>query len=495
MTAQAAAAAGKASTAYEAVIGLEVHAQLLTRSKMFCGCSAAYIDMPPNANTCPVCLGLPGVLPVINRQAVELTVRTALALNCEIPAHTKFDRKNYFYPDLPKGYQISQYDMPMSRNGWLDIEVGGEPVRCGITRVHLEEDTGTMHHAGDVLQSATSSLVDLNRAGMPLMEIVGEPDLRSADAAREYLMRLRQILMYIGVNDGNLERGSFRCDANVSLRERGSSQLGTKVEIKNMNSFRAVHRALEYEIERQARVLAEGGTLAQETRGWVEARAATVSQRSKEYAHDYRYFPEPDLPPLELAAEYVDRVRATLPELPAARSRRLSEQYGVTPYDAGVITQSRDDADSFEELVASGVPAKLATSWLTGDVAALAAAHRTPLHTSGLGVAGLAALLRLLDSEAINAPTAKELLVELYTAGGDPEKLVEDRGLRQLSDEASLAAVVDEVVTSNAAAAADFRAGKDAALGRLVGQVMKATGGKAQPQLVNRLLRERLRPG
>ena len=480
-----------AVSAYEAVIGLEVHAQLLTRSKMFCACSAEYIGKPANSNTCPVCLGLPGVLPVINRQAVEYTVLTALALNCEIPEFTKFDRKNYFYPDLPKGYQISQYDMPLSRNGWLEFEVEGAPVRCGITRVHLEEDTGTLHHAGDVLQSARSSLVDLNRAGVPLMEIVGEPDLRSAEAAREYLVRLRQILMYIGVNDGNLEQGSFRCDANVSLRVRGSDALGTKVEIKNMNSFRAVHRALQYEIERQAAVLAGGGTLVQETRGWVEARGATVSQRSKEYAHDYRYFPEPDLPPLALDSAYTERVRRTMPELPAARAQRLQEKFGLSAYDAAVLTAAREDADAYEAL-ASQVPAKLAANWLMGDVAALANERRVALHRSGLGVDGLAALLRLLDAGTINGPTAKALLEELYESGGDPAAVVQERGLGQLDDEAALLAIVDEVIAANAAAAADFRAGKEAALGRLVGQVMKATGGKAQPQLVNRLLRERL---
>lgn len=492
MSAQTAAREQTVAARYEAVIGLEVHAQLLTRSKMFCGCSAAYVDKAPNSNTCPVCLGLPGVLPVINRQAVAYTVKTALALNCEIPSFTKFDRKNYFYPDLPKGYQISQYDMPLSRNGWLEFELDGRGERCGITRVHLEEDTGTMHHAGDVLQSATSSVVDLNRAGVPLMEIVGEPELRSADAAREYLVRVRQILMYIGVNDGNLERGSFRCDANISLRSLGAEALGTKVEIKNMNSFRAVHRALEYEIQRQAALLDAGAPIAQETRGWVEARGATVGQRSKEYAHDYRYFPEPDLPPLQLDDAFVDSVRSTLPELPSARARRLGEQHGLNPYDAAVLTASREDADSYEALVASGIAAKLAANWMMGDVAALANEQRLPLHESGLGVQGLSTLLHLLAGGVINGPTAKELLVELYATGGDPRALVDQRGLAQVSDESALGEVVDRAIAENQAAASDFRAGKEAALGRLVGQVMKATGGKAQPQLVNRLLRERL---
>jgi aspartyl-tRNA(Asn)/glutamyl-tRNA(Gln) amidotransferase subunit B len=489
---EAATLSGTATGRYEVVIGLEVHAQLLTRSKMFCTCPADYINAAPNANTCPVCLGMPGVLPTMNEQAVEFTVRTALALHCDIPPFTKFDRKNYFYPDLPKGYQISQYDLPLSINGVLEFPVGGETVRCGITRVHLEEDTGTMHHAGDVLQSATSSLIDLNRCGVPLMEIVGEPDLRTPEAAREYLVRLRQILMYIGVNDGNLEKGSFRCDANISLRSPGATELGVKVEVKNMNSFRAVQHALESEIERQTGVLDAGGTLVQETRGWVEAQGRTISQRSKEQAHDYRYFPEPDLPPLRLGTEYVARVREGLPELPAARAHRFQQQYGLTPYDAAVLTDTREDADTFEALVAAGVPAKLAANWQTGDVAALANEHHMPLQQSSLGVDGLAGLLRLVEGGTINGPTAKELLAELYVSGGNPEELVNERGLAQVSDTAALTALVDAAIAANPAAATDFRAGKQQALGQLMRAVKDATGGKADMPLVNRLLRDRL---
>jgi aspartyl-tRNA(Asn)/glutamyl-tRNA(Gln) amidotransferase subunit B len=479
-------------TDYEVVIGLEVHAQLLTRSKMFCACPADYLSAEPNANTCPVCIGLPGVLPTINAQAVDFTVRTALALQCDIPDFTKFDRKNYFYPDLPKGYQISQYDLPLSRDGHLEFPVDGETVRCGVTRVHLEEDTGTMHHAGDVLQSATSSLIDLNRSGVPLMEIVGEPDLRTPEAAREYLVRLRQILMYIGVNDGNLEQGSFRCDANVSLRPRGAAELGVKVEVKNMNSFRAVQRALEFEIERQTGVLEAGGTLQQETRGWVEAQGRTISQRSKEQAHDYRYFPEPDLPPLRLDAAFVERVRGTLPELPEARARRFQSHYGLTAYDAAVLTDTRESADAYEALVGAGVSAKLAANWQSGDVAALANQHRVALWESGLGVDGLARLLRLVEGGTLNGPTAKELLAELYVSGGDPDALVRERGLAQVSDAAELTALVDAAIAANPAAAADFRAGKQQALGQLMRSVKDATGGKADMPLVNRLLRDRL---
>jgi aspartyl-tRNA(Asn)/glutamyl-tRNA(Gln) amidotransferase subunit B len=490
MTVQASSDA--VGTRYEAVIGLEVHAQLVTRSKMFCSCSANYTAAPPNANTCPVCLGMPGVLPVMNRLAVEMTVRTALALNCEIPPFTKFDRKNYFYPDLPKGYQISQYDLPLSQHGRLEFVLNGERTACGITRVHLEEDTGTMHHAGDVLQEATSSLVDLNRSGVPLMEIVGEPDLRSADAAREYLIRLRQILMYIGVNDGNMEKGSLRCDANVSVRPRGAEGLGTKVEVKNMNSFRAVHRAIAYELERQVAVLEGGGRLVQETRGWVETRGTTVSQRSKEMAHDYRYFPEPDLPPLQLDRELVERIRAGIPELPEPRAARFGERYGLSAYDAAVLTTTRGDADTYEALVAAGVSAKVAANWLMGDVAALANEHRIALADSGLGVVGLASLLKLVEGGGINGSTAKELLAELYVGGGDPVALVAERGLGQVGDADELGAIVGQVIDDNPKACEDFRGGREAALQSLVGQVMKATRGRADARLVTTLLRERL---
>ena len=476
---------------YEPVIGLEVHAQLLTESKMFCACSARYGEAAPNANTCPVCLGLPGVLPVMNRVAVEWTIRTALALNCEIPEFTKFDRKNYFYPDLPKGYQISQYDLPLSQNGHLDFTLGDETVRAGITRVHLEEDTGTMHHAGDVLQSATSSLIDLNRCGVPLMEIVGEPDLRTPEQAREYLQRLRQLLVYLGVNDGNLEKGSFRCDANISLRRRGEGDYGTRAEIKNMNSFRAVQKALEYEILRQAALLDAGGTVVQETRGWVEARGATVSQRSKEHAHDYRYFPEPDLPPLEVSREMVERIRAEIPELPQAKAERFAREYGISAYDAAVITASREVADTYEALAARINP-KLAATWLTGDVARLANETGVDLGASGLGTDGLVSLLGLLDSGTITGATAKALLEELYSGGGDPAALVEERGLRLVNDAGELATHVDAVIEANPKVVADFRGGKEQALQALVGQVMKATRGRADARLVTAMLRERL---
>ena len=476
---------------YEVVIGLEVHAQLLTKSKMFCACGTDYEQLGPNTNNCPVCLGLPGSLPVANQTAIEYTIRTALALNCEIPPFSKFDRKNYFYPDLPKGYQISQFDLPLSVNGYLEVGSGDDVLRAGITRVHLEEDTGTMLHAGGVLQSASSSLVDLNRAGVPLMEIVGEPDLRTPEQAREYLHKLRQILVYLGVNDGNLESGSFRCDANISLRPPGASELGVKVEVKNMNSFRAVQKALEFEIERQTVMLQGGEKIDQETRGWVEGQMATVSQRGKESAHDYRYFPEPDLPPLEISREMVEEIRSRLPELPEAKQKRFVAQYGLSDYDASVVTQSGDVADAFEE-IAKEVTPKVAANWLMGDVARIGNDTGTELRHSGLGIAGLISLLLLVEKSSINNATAKSLLDELYVKGGDPAAIVAERGLAQVSDVGELGKLVDEVIAAHANVVADYLGGKQQALQSLVGQIMKATKGRANAQAVSQLLRERL---
>ena len=486
-------------TEIEAVIGLEVHAQLLTQSKMFCSCSAAYLAGEPNSHTCPVCLGLPGALPVANRQAIDMTVRTALALDCEIPGKSKFDRKNYFYPDLPKGYQISQFDMPLSQLGHLDIEVEGSPRRVGITRVHLEEDTGKLIHSGDI-HTSTTSLVNLNRCGVPLMEIVSEPDMRTAAEAREYMQRLRQLLVWIGVNDGNMEEGSLRCDANVSVRPLGQTELGVKVEVKNMNSFRAVFMALEYEIERQRFALANGETIVQETRGWNEARGVTVGQRSKEFAHDYRYFPEPDLPPLVIPAAKVEELRRALPELPAARASRFTTQLGLSAYDAGQLTASRELAAYFEEVVAGVGPAsaKEAANWVLGEVNRVA---KDGAGLAGLSIrpAGLAALVaRKLDGTLSNNQ-AKELFAEL-SGGGQPvdgaaaiDALVESRGLRQVSDSSELEAWVDAAIAAQPQAAEDFRAGNDRAVGRLVGAVMQASGGKASGPAVSELLRQKLR--
>ncbi len=479
------------ATRYEVVVGLEVHAQVLTQSKMFCGCSTDYLTSPPNANTCPVCLGLPGSLPVINRRAVEATIRTALALNCEIPEFSKFDRKNYFYPDLPKGYQISQYDLPFSRHGHLDFDVKGETRRCGITRVHLEEDTGKLLHAG-AIEEAQSSLVDFNRAGVPLMEIVSEPDLRSADEAREYVMRLRAILQYIGVNNGDMESGQLRVDANVSLRPVGQVEFGTKVEIKNMNSFRAIHRAIEYEIGRQTEVLESGGRLVQETRGWNDARGLTVSQRTKEFAEDYRYFPEPDLPPLEVGREWVAKIRSGLPELPAARRERFITAYGLTPYDASLLISSKPMAEYFEETVRLGTPAKAAANWILGDFSRLLNADHKEIEESSVKPTHLQQLIQLIDSGVISGKMAKQVFEAMYRAADPGPSLEAAKGSSQITDEGELEVLVDRVIAENPKSAADFKAGKQQALMFLVGQAMKVTKGRANPERLNALLREKI---
>lgn len=480
---------------WEAVIGLEVHAQLLTQSKMFCTCRADYLGLPPNSNTCPTCLGLPGALPVMNAEGIRLTIRTALALNCEIPEFTKFDRKNYFYPDLPKGYQISQYDLPLSRNGWLEFGVEGRSVRAGITRVHLEEDSGTLHHAGEI-QTSAFSLVDLNRAGVPLMEIVGEPDLRTPSEARAYLHTLRQLLIYIGVNDGNMEEGSLRCDANISLRPTGSPSLGVKVEVKNMNSFRGVQRALEYELERQAELLDRGDSVAQETRGWSELEQRTVSQRSKEEAQEYRYFPEPDLPPLVITRAEVEEVRAGLPELPAARRARFQNQYGLAEDQAQLLTTRPGDSRYFEELVGDGVEPLLAANWQLGDLQGLCNAANLTVEECQVSPSALAELLKLVQSGEATAKVAKEVLARAFETGASPAEMVRSQGLGQVSDQEEIAAMVERVLEQNQKAAADYQGGKDQAFGALVGAVMAMSKGRANPAIVNQLLHERLpRPG
>ena len=494
-------------TQIEAVIGLEVHAQLLTQSKMFCGCSTAYLAGAPNALTCPVCLGLPGSLPVINRRAVELTIRTALALDCEISEFSKFDRKNYFYPDLPKGYQVSQYDLPLSHHGHLEIELGGRPRRVGITRVHLEEDTGKLTHGGGAIHTATASLVNLNRAGVPLMEIVSEPDMRTADEAREYMQRLRQVLVWIGVSDGNMEEGSLRCDANVSVRPAGDSDLGVKVEIKNMNSFRAVHLALAHEIERQGAALLAGETIVQETRGWNEAKGVTVSQRSKEYAHDYRYFPEPDLPPLNLGREMVEAIRSALPELPAQRAARFRRDLVLSAYDADQLTASRELADYFEAVLASlagaaAEGAKEVANWVIGDVNRVLKEREIRPGAVMVTPAALAALIASKAAGVISNNQARELFKEIAAGGPGATRaedaaaidaLIEARGLRQVTDSGELDALVDAAIAAQPQAAEDVRAGNDRAIGRLVGEAMKLSGGKANGPAVDALLRQKLR--
>ncbi len=488
---------------FETIIGLEVHAQLLTRSKMYCGCRADYAAAAPNTHVCPVCLGMPGVLPVINRQAVEYTIMTALALNCVIAENTKFDRKNYPYPDLMKGYQISQYDQPIAHDGCLTIDMDGQEKKIGITRVHLEEDVAKLMHR-TATDGESYSLVDVNRAGMPLMEVVGEPDIRSPEEARQYLIELRNILRYLDVSTANMEEGSFRCDANISIRPEGTTEYLTKVEIKNMNSLRAVYRALEYEVKRQTKATEEGKKLVQETRGWVEEKGITVSQRSKEYAHDYRYFPEPDLPPLTMSRKLVDEISSELPELPDTRRKRFMEDYGLTAYDAGLLTSSKAMADYEEEFVAvsTGTPenlaktesAKLGSNWILGEVSRIINARNIDITRFGEKVnpGKLADLTTLNSQGVINNATAKEMLEEMFNTGKDPETLLNEGGRGQISDSGELAEAVAGTIKANAPAVADYKAGKEQAVKFLVGQVMKATKGRANPQLVNELVKEKL---
>jgi aspartyl-tRNA(Asn)/glutamyl-tRNA(Gln) amidotransferase subunit B len=475
----------------EAVIGLEVHAELLTRSKIFCGCSAAF-GTPPNTNVCPVCLGMPGVLPVLNRRVVEFAIRAGLATNCDIAPHSRFARKNYFYPDLPKGYQISMYEQPLCVNGWLEIVVDGETKRVRLTRIHMEEDTGKNIHDAQV----AGSLVDFNRGGVPLLEIVSEPDLGSAAEAGAYLRALRSILQYLEICDGNMEEGSFRCDANVSVRPIGSSTLGTKVEIKNMNSFRNVERAITYELGRQARAVGAGERLVQETRLWDVEREETRPMRSKESAHDYRYFPEPDLLPLAVAQPWVDEVRASMPELPAVRRRRFERDHALSAYDADVLTQRKDVADFFEAAVAAGGNPKETANWITTEVLRIVREEKLDdalvIRDWPLTPSQLATLARLVERGTINRNTAKGLLPRLLRTGADPEALVAAEGLAQVSDRGALEHAVDEVLAAHPEQVEQFRGGRDRVIGFLVGQVMKSTGGKANPQLVQELLRTAL---
>lgn len=484
---------------YEVVIGLEVHSQLLTESKMFCSCSAAYQDAPPNTAVCPVCMGMPGAMPVINKKAVEYVIRTGLALGCHIPGFTKFDRKNYPYPDLMKGYQISQYDEPLALGGRLAIDTQNGEKTIGVTRVHLEEDVAKLFHRSDEFGEGYS-LLDVNRAGAPLMEIVSEPDMRSPDEARSYLTQLQSILRYIGVSSANMEEGNFRCDANISIRPKGAAELGPKVEIKNMNSFRAVHRALTYEAERQARAVREGETIVQETRGWDESAAATFSQRTKEYAHDYRYFPEPDLPPLVISAELVDAVRRALPELPAARKRRFMAQYALSDYDAGLLTIAKSTADYFESVVslkqAQGDAlahfAKQAGNWMLGELGRLLNETNGDVDSVKIAPQYFVDLLDMVAADKLSGSMAKTVFEEMFASGRAPADIAEERGLVQISDADALGAAVAEALAANPKPVAEYLDGKEQAIRFLVGQVMKITRGKANPQLAMQLLKSEL---
>jgi len=488
---------------FETIIGLEVHAQLLTKSKMFCRCSADYAGAPPNTFVCPVCLGMPGVLPVINKKAVEYTIMTALALNCTISDYTKFDRKNYPYPDLMKGYQISQYDAPIGHHGWLAIEVNGNKKKVGITRVHLEEDVAKLTHCIS-LDGESYSLVDINRSGVPLMEVVGEPDLRFPEEARQYLIKLRSILQCLGVSTGNMEEGSFRCDANISIRPENSPESLNKVEVKNMNSFRAVYRAMEYEAKRQRKAVAEGKRLAQETRGWVEERGKTVSQRSKEYAHDYRYFPEPDLPPVVINREWVEEIRSRIPELPEARCDRFVTEYGLPLYDASLLTSSKITADYFEacmtrppQSLSPRKHAKLVANWIIGEFGHLLNVTNTDIKDMERKVNPVALfdLVQLVSQGVISGSSAKMVFEEMFDTGKSAADIVAQRGLSQISDTGQIEAEVINAIKNNQQAVADYKAGKTTAVKFLIGQVMKATRGRANPELVGDLLRKKLEEG
>jgi aspartyl-tRNA(Asn)/glutamyl-tRNA(Gln) amidotransferase subunit B len=487
-------------TEYLTTIGLEVHAQLLTRSKMFCACSADVAYAPPNSHVCPICLGMPGTLPVINEEAVRQTVRTGLALNCDIPAFSKFDRKNYHYPDLMKGYQISQYDLPLCVSGHLDVEVPAEPGSqpytrtVGIIRVHLEEDTARLLHRADP-DGTPYALMDVNRSGLPLMEIVSAPDIHSPEEAQIYLMKLRHILRWIGASTGNMEEGSFRVDANVSVRPAGQTEFGTKVEVKNMNSFKAVRAALEYEVIRQTEVLESGGRVVQETRGWVETRGVTVSQRSKEQAHDYRYFPEPDLPPLAFTESDIEEIRATLPELPDAQRDRLVAQYGLTPYDALQITSTRTTAAYFERAVAgspSSERARIVAGFIVNDLARLLSDAGIDLDQSKIRPEHLSELAALVEDGTLNRGIARSLLPDMLESGRPPRELVKERGLGIVRDESALEQAIDEAIASNPKAVADYLKGKEAALSAFLGPVMKATKGQADANTVRDLLKRKL---
>ncbi len=480
----------EARTQYEAVIGLEVHLQLRTKTKIFCSCSTRFGD-PPNSNVCPVCLGLPGALPVLNQEAVTMAMKTALALNCAINPRSRFARKNYFYPDLPKGYQISQYDEPLAENGWVEIAVGGTRKRIGVTRVHMEEDAGKSLHEG-FGDSDRKSYIDLNRSGVPLIEIVSEPDLRTPDEAFEYLTRLKTLLMYLDVSNCNMEEGSLRCDANVSVRPEGATEFGVKTEVKNLNSFRFLQKALGYEIDRQIETLEGGGTIHQETRLWDSREQRTYGMRSKEFAHDYRYFPEPDLLPLVITEEWKAQVRQSLPELPDARRQRFMREYALPEYDAGQLTLSRPLADYFEETARESGEPKLAANWVLSELLYLLKEANREIIESPVSAAHLAELLRLMAKGSVSGKMAKDILAEMFTTGKTAGALVSEKGLAQISDSDQIAAAARLVISSNPRQVEQYRSGKTATLGWFVGQVMKATRGQANPQLVQEVLKKEL---
>lgn len=476
---------------YEAVIGLEVHTELQTKTKIFCSCRTSF-GADPNTNVCPVCLGLPGVLPVLNKKVLEYAVRAGLALNCEISRFSKFDRKNYYYPDLPKNFQTSQFDLPICEHGYLDVEVEGEKRRIRITRAHMEEDAGKLVHHGTSITDSDYSLVDYNRTGTPLLEIVSEPDMRSAKEAVAYMEKMRAILQYVGISDCRMEEGSLRCDANVSVRPVGQKELGTKTEIKNINSFKGVERAIEYEAMRQAELLEDGGKVVQETRTWDEKEGVTKSMRTKEEANDYRYFPEPDLVPFTVSDEYIENIRKSLPELPDARKERYMKEFGLSSEDAVFMTNDKATADYFEAAVAAGADPKACVNWLMGEFASQLSTDGIEIAQAPVSAENLAALLKLISKGTISGKIAKKVFATMWKEGGNPEEIVKAQGLVQISDTAELSKLVDEVVGKNPKAVEDFEAGKKKAVGALVGQIMKATKGKANPRVINELLNKKL---
>jgi len=474
---------------FEAVIGLEVHVELKTKTKIFCGCPTQF-GGEPNTHVCPICLGLPGVLPVLNKKVLEFAVKAGLALNCRIAQFSKFDRKNYFYPDLPKAYQISQYDLPIAADGFLEIDVDGVTKKIGIIRLHMEEDAGKLTHQGLTISSSNSSLVDYNRTGVPLIEIVSAPDIRSAQEAKAYLETLKSIIEYIDVSDVKMEQGSLRCDANISIRPKGSKEFGTKTEVKNLNSFRSVQRAIQYEINRQIEAVQNGEEIIQETRTWDENKGITLPLRSKEEAHDYRYFPEPDLTPLVIDTNWVQELKAGLPEMPKERKERLITEHGLPEYDAGVITGSRALADFYDRTVSIYPDYKAVSNWIMVELLRLLNLENMEISEAKIKPEGLAKMLKMIENNTISGKIAKQVFEEMFKTGQDPEVIVKNKGLVQISDEGQLRALIEKVVADNPKSVEDFKAGKEKALGFLVGQIMKETKGQANPGVVNKLLKE-----
>lgn len=474
---------------YETVIGLEVHAQMLTDTKIFCGCSTKF-GSEPNSQTCPVCIGMPGVLPVLNKKVLEFAIKTGLATHCKISQHSRFARKNYFYPDLPKGYQISQYELPICEHGFIEITVDGEIKKIGITRIHMEEDAGkNIHESG---ASGAYSFVDLNRTGVPLMEIVSEPDIRSPKEAAEYMKKLRALLRYLNVCDGNMEEGSLRCDANVSVRPVGQKEFGTRAEVKNINSFRFVEKALEYEIKRQINVIEDGGKIIQETRLWDSEKNITESMRSKEEAHDYRYFPEPDLVPMTPEQKWIEELKASLPELPDIKKKRFISEYGLPEYDADALTTEKTLADWFENSVKAGGQAKAVSNWIMGDLTKLLNEDNKTIEECPVKPTQLAEMLKLIDKGTISGKIAKTVFEEMYKTGKDAEAIVKEKGLVQISDSSEIEKAVDDAISKNPKEVERFKAGDEKLIGFFVGQIMKTTKGKANPQIVNEILKKKL---